>query len=71
MNFEKQTTDEFLLECIRQNHGLLRDTKMEEELEERIFQRKIENGFYDDYTKKNINIIKEESNEWELERNEN
>ncbi len=46
MNFEKQTTDEFLLECIRQNHGLLRDTKMEEELEERIFQRKIENDFY-------------------------
>ena len=30
----KQSNDEFLLECIRQNDEDLRDTKMEEELEQ-------------------------------------
>ena len=45
---KKQSNDEFLLECIRQNDEDLRDTKMEEELEERIFQKMVENYFYDD-----------------------
>jgi len=44
----KQSNDEFLLECIRQNDEILRDTKMEEELEELIFQEMVENYFYDD-----------------------
>ena len=44
----KQSNDEFLLECIRQNGEILRDTKMEEELEELIFQEMVENYFYDD-----------------------
>ena len=44
----KQSNDEFLLECIRQNDEILRDTKMEEELEELIFQEMVENHFYDD-----------------------
>ena len=44
----KQSNDEFLLECIRQNDEILRDTKMEEELEELIFQELVENYFYDD-----------------------
>ena len=49
MNREKkQSNDEFLLECIRQNDEILRDTKMEEELEELIFQEMVENYFYDD-----------------------
>ena len=63
---KKQSNDEFLLECIRQNDEDLRDTKMEEELEERIFQKMVENYFYDD-EKQNlieenyyINIIKGE-----------
>ena len=41
----KQTTNEFILELIRQNDEILRDTKMEEEL---IFQEMVENYFYDD-----------------------
>ena len=45
---KKQSNDEFLLECIRQNDEILRDTKMEEELEELIFQEMVENYFYDD-----------------------
>ena len=44
----KRSNDEFLLECIRQNDEILRDTKMEEELEELIFQEMVENYFYDD-----------------------
>ena len=44
----KQSNDEFLLECIRQNDEILRDTKLEEELEELIFQEMVENYFYDD-----------------------
>ena len=55
----KQTIDEFLLECIRQNPEILRDKKMEKELLERIFQKWVENNFYDD-EKQNINIIKGE-----------
>ena len=43
-----QTTNEFILELIRQNDEILRDTKMEEELEELIFQEMVENYFYDD-----------------------
>ena len=45
---KKQSNDEFLLECIRQNDEILRDTKMEEELEGLIFQEMVENYFYDD-----------------------
>ena len=40
-----QTTNEFILELIRQNDEILRDTKMEEKL---IFQEMVENYFYDD-----------------------
>ena len=43
-----QTTNEFIWELIRQNDEILRDTKMEEELEELIFQEMVENYFYDD-----------------------
>ena len=45
---KKQSNDEFLLECIRQNDKSLRDTKKEEELEELILQEMVENYFYDD-----------------------
>ena len=44
----KQSNDEFLLECIRQNPEDLRDKKMEEELLERIFQRIVDKHFCDD-----------------------
>ena len=55
----KQSNDEFLLKCIRQNDEDLRDTKMEDELEERIFQKIVDKHFYDD-EKQNTNIIKGE-----------
>ena len=45
---KKQTIDEFLLECIRQNPEDLRDKKMEEELLERIFQKIVDKYFCDD-----------------------
>ena len=45
---KKQTIDEFLLECIRQNPEDLRDKKMEKELLERIFQKIVDKHFYDD-----------------------
>ena len=61
----KQSNDEFLLECIRQNPEDLRDKKMEEELLERIFQKIVDKYFCDDYERKNLieenyyrNIIK-------------
>ena len=44
----KQSNDEFLLECIRQNPEDLRDKKMEEELLERIFQKIVDKHFCDD-----------------------
>ena len=44
----KQSNDEFLLECIRQNPEDLRDKKMEEELLERIFQKIVDKYFCDD-----------------------
>ena len=64
---KKQSNDEFLLECIRQNPEDLRDKKMEEELLERIFQKIADKYFCDDYERQNlieknyyINIIKGE-----------
>ena len=51
----KQTTNEFILELIRQNDEILRDTKMEEELEELIFQEMAENYFYDDEERMKLN----------------
>ena len=57
----KQSNDEFLLECIRQNDEILRDTKMEEELEELIFQEMVENYFYDDEELMKLNNHKRRS----------
>ena len=49
-NHKKETMNEFLLRCIRQNDETLQDKKMVKELEERIFNEMVENYFCDDET---------------------
>ncbi len=47
-NQQKETVNQFLLKCIRQNDEELQDKKRVKELEELIFQEWVDKNFCDD-----------------------